>query len=234
MMQLPFAQMLHRRLRHEEIAEDVRAEGAFELFGGDVFDAVLRVLLGGVVHENVEAAELFHGLVDNATADLFVADIARQQDAFSAMLLDALPRLLRIAIFLEIVDRHVGAFLGEGDRHRTADAAVAAGDERDLAVEFTAAAMLRVFGLWARRHFVFATGLAWSAFGRASSSFSRAYVEVRCCSVRPAVVKSRKKALTDSFADALLCPAPEVLFPSRRAANRQVTQKSLTFLQKLS
>ena len=44
---------------------------------------------------------------------------------------------------LQIHDRDIGAFAGEGNRHRLADAAIAAGDERDAAGQTFAGRRLR-------------------------------------------------------------------------------------------
>ena len=50
----------------------------------------------------------------------------------------------RVVVLVEIEDRDVGALLGEADRDRAADAAVAAADQRDLAGELAGAAVVRI------------------------------------------------------------------------------------------
>ena len=100
---------------------------------------LLRMLLGGVVHQDVEPAELFDRLLDGAPAKCLAADVAADQEALGAVLFDAALGFLGVLGFFEIDDRHVGAFAGEVQRHRAADAAVAAGDERGLAREPAAA-----------------------------------------------------------------------------------------------
>ena len=61
-------------------------------------------------------------------------------------------RLLGVLVLVEVDDRDVGALLGEDDRDGAADAAVAAGDERDLAAQLAAGPVLAVLGLRPRRH----------------------------------------------------------------------------------
>src|SRR5690606_23364333 len=84
-----------------------------------------------------------------ALAHLARADVGAQRQRAPALRLDDPRRLLRIVALEQIDDRHVGAFAREQRRHRAADAAVAAGDDRDLAVEAAGAGMERLpGGLW--------------------------------------------------------------------------------------
>ena len=59
---------------------------------------------------------------------------------------------LGVLVLVEVDDRDVGALLGEGDRDRAADAAVAAGDQRDLAVELAGGPVVPHLGTRLRRH----------------------------------------------------------------------------------
>src|SRR5690606_117828 len=120
------------------LREHVRPERLLELLVGDVLERVLVVLLGGVVDEHVEATELRDDLLDGLLAEPRVSDVALDQQRAPALGLDVALHLLGVLVLLEVEDRHVGALLREVDRHGAADAAVAAGDRRDLALELAA------------------------------------------------------------------------------------------------
>ena len=61
-------------------------------------------------------------------------------------------------VLVEVGDQHVGALAGEGDGHRAADAAVAAGDEGGLALELAAADVALFAEIGRRRHLRFEAG----------------------------------------------------------------------------
>ena len=116
------------------------------------------MLLGRVVHEHVQAPELGHGRLDGLGTELRASDVAGDRYAAPAFALDEARRLLRVLSLVKIDDGHICAFAREEDRDGTADAAVAAGDQRHLALEPAAAAKTgRVVGLG--RHGALATGL---------------------------------------------------------------------------
>ena len=85
----------------QKIERDVGPEDAFHLVGRDLGIAVVRHLEGGVVDEDVEAAELAHGPLDQLPAVLRVADVACDRDALPARLLDDSDRLLRVRVLFE-------------------------------------------------------------------------------------------------------------------------------------
>jgi hypothetical protein len=118
---------------HEEVAVDVRAHDALQLLAGDVLKGLLYVLLGGVVDEHMQMSITLHRLLDGAPAKGFVADVALDGQALTALVLDQPLHFLRIRHFFEKDDRNVGAFAREQHRDGAADAAVAAGDQRDPA-----------------------------------------------------------------------------------------------------
>jgi hypothetical protein len=80
-----------------------------------------------------KAGRVLHGLLHEGR----VADVTHDRHAAAPGRLDVAQRLLGIAVLgrVPVQDHHVGAFLGEADGHRAADAAVAAGDDGPLAGE---------------------------------------------------------------------------------------------------
>ena len=105
-----------------------------QLLLGDVADVLVGMLLAGIVDEDVEPAELVDGLLDRALAEVLVADVAGDRDRLAAFLLDDLLGLRRIVMLAQIEDGDVGALAREQGGDRAADAAVGAGDQRDLAL----------------------------------------------------------------------------------------------------
>ena len=117
------------------------------------------VLLGGVVDQDVEPAELLDRLLDAALAERLVADIARDLDARRGPRSRPARSVSSASLCsFEIDDRDVSALARHGDRDGAADAAVAAGDQRDLALKPARTVRLRKI-LRQRMHFVFAAGL---------------------------------------------------------------------------
>src|SRR5205085_1288163 len=72
---------------------------------------------------------------------------------------DELLRLLGVAMFFEVNDGNVRAFFGEADRHRSSDAAISAGNDGDLTLQFATTVLSASFDLRSRGHLVLA---AWS------------------------------------------------------------------------
>src|SRR5690606_35311653 len=132
----PLAEVRKRRLRQVEHREDVGAEGTLELLGRNLLDRLLRVLLARVVDEDVEAAESADRPLDERAAMRLLSDVAGDEETGAAgILLDEPLRFLGILMLVEIGDDDLRAFAREGDRDGAPDAAVAAGHERDLALE---------------------------------------------------------------------------------------------------
>jgi hypothetical protein len=84
------------------------------LFGGDIFDAFLRMLFGGVVDEDVEVSEAFNCFFYQILTNAFVADVAGEGNAATALLFDRLFSFFGIFIFVKIADSYVRAFFGKG------------------------------------------------------------------------------------------------------------------------
>ncbi len=55
------------------------------MFGGDVFDAFLGMLFGGVVDEDVEMAKFFNCLFYKVLANAFIADVADDRNTAAAL-----------------------------------------------------------------------------------------------------------------------------------------------------
>ena len=89
----------------------------------------------GVVHHDVEAAELLHRGVDEALQVLDLAHVGVDADGLAAQRDDLLFELLRRVLVADVVDDDVRAVLGEGEHDRLADPGVASGDDGDLAFE---------------------------------------------------------------------------------------------------
>src|SRR6185312_4340271 len=78
----------------------------------------------------------------------------------TAFLLDHALGFFRVLVLIQVSDRKIRSFAGKGDGDGSSDAAVAAGDKRNLAVQFARAMVQRVLRLWARRHFGLDTRLS--------------------------------------------------------------------------
>ncbi len=148
-----------------EHGEDVGAEGAFKLFGGDVGDGILGVLFGGVVDEDVEAAELLDGVFDGFAAERFVAYVAGDEVATPAFVFDEAFGFFGVFVFVEVEEGDVAAFYGEGEGDGTSDAAVSAGDESDFVLE-ASGALVFGFGFRLGRHFALVTRTGFLLLGR--------------------------------------------------------------------
>src|SRR5687768_1565487 len=99
--------MTERRFRHIEEGEDVRAEGALELLAGDVVKALLWVLLGGVIDQDIKPPERTYGVLHGLLAEALIADIASDRDTAPAFFFHAGLGLLRIAVLIEVDNDHI-------------------------------------------------------------------------------------------------------------------------------
>jgi hypothetical protein len=144
------------RQRHPAQPEhrvDVGPHHPVELLGRDVGEpAGLGHLVGRVVDEDVDAAELGDGRVDERLAGRLLDEVGRHQDGAAAGVLDeagGLPRVVVLA--LEVGDHHVRTLAREGKGDRPADAGVATGDHRHLVEQPVVAdvRLLAVVGLLA-------------------------------------------------------------------------------------
>ena len=83
-----FTQVRQRSLSHEDVAEDIGLKRLHQLLLADVGDRLLLMLLGGVVHQDVELAETLEDLRDRAPTELLVADVAGDGQALPTFLAD--------------------------------------------------------------------------------------------------------------------------------------------------
>ena len=99
-------------------------ECAFPLAGGQLEKILHRLLGGSVVDQDVQAAQVMHGLVDGPLAVGFLGQVAADGHAPVPGLLDQAGGVLCVLVLLlgQVGDGHVGAFLGERDGDRPADA----------------------------------------------------------------------------------------------------------------
>jgi len=109
---------------------DIDLERQVPFLLADVLELLEAGLMGRVVDKNIDAAELADRLVHDRPAMRGVLDVAREQDGFAAGVLDQALGLIGILMLAEIGDQHVGTLARKRQRHRAADAAVAAGDDR--------------------------------------------------------------------------------------------------------
>jgi hypothetical protein len=123
-------EMRIRRLRGDEGAGEVRIDHELPFFQA-VFLRLLAHVHAGVVDEDVEPAEPFCRFIDHRAARCFVGQVCFQGERLAAERLDG----LRVLGLVPSRNRDHGPGLRQALGHAQTDAAVAAGDERGLAVE---------------------------------------------------------------------------------------------------
>src|SRR5438067_1392781 len=80
--------------------------------------------------ENVDRAELRHGLIDDRSAMLGILDIPCDEHHLAACFFHQSLALVRVLLLVEIGDQHIGALAREGESDGAADSAVAACHDR--------------------------------------------------------------------------------------------------------
>src|SRR6266496_5835859 len=118
------------------------------------------MLFGRVVDQNIDLAELLHGLFDSFSTELFLADVTCDQQTFAPFFFHPTLGFIRVLVLFKVHDRNVRILFCKGNRDCTADSAVAAGDERHFISQFSTTAMFFVLGSRPRFHFVFAARLS--------------------------------------------------------------------------
>src|SRR5690606_8934996 len=157
---------LHRRQRilgNPEHGEYVRREGFLQLVRSDIGDRLAFIVDRRVVHQDIDATQLFDGRLNNPFANRLRRNVATQQHALPAQLLDFLFRPLRVLMFVEIRQCYIGALFREEDGNGSTDTAIPACNERNLILQLEVT--LRTFCLRPGFHFRLASrtllGLRW-------------------------------------------------------------------------
>ncbi|MOA23378.1 hypothetical protein D3C78_1439960 [compost metagenome] len=119
----------------------------------------------GVVDQDVDAAETFDRLFHQCPAMHLVRQVPRQQQALAAGLFNPARGFLRILLLIQIRHGYVGTFTGKGDGHRPANAAVAPGDQGDLAIQATRTFVALLTAVWIGIHFALGAGDGLLLFG---------------------------------------------------------------------
>jgi len=127
--------MLERRFRHVEERKNVSAKSSLELGGTDIFDPLLRMLLGSVINQDVQPPKLKNRFLHSVLTKLFVAYISGYGQAATVFTRHQSFSFLGILMFIEVDNNYVRTFLRKGYSDCTADSAVSAGDQRYLAFE---------------------------------------------------------------------------------------------------
>jgi hypothetical protein len=127
---------------------DIHGKGQLPFVVADICYVLERGLVGGVVHEDVDPAQLHNGLLDELATMLGRLDVARYENSLPPGLFNPARRLSRVLILVEIGDQDFGALACEGDRNRPPDPAVASGDQSAFAPETTGSSigLLTVIG----------------------------------------------------------------------------------------
>ncbi|MNC19310.1 hypothetical protein D3C75_672400 [compost metagenome] len=125
--------MRHRCLGQIEHGENIGTERPLQLLRGDILNLVLRMLLGGIVDQDVEFAQTFHRFVDQILAECLHPDVTGNQNTLPALLLHLSFGLFGIGMLIQIRNDHIRTFLGKMNGNCTPDAAVASCNESRLA-----------------------------------------------------------------------------------------------------
>lgn len=161
----PIGQVGNRGPGHVEISIDIGAEGEVPVIVRDLFESFACFLVGRVVDENVEVAEMLDRFQNRLIAEFSIRYIAGQEQRLLPFLLDSLLRRLRVGLLCrQVHDGDVGSLAGIQDSHRPANPRIAASNQGNLPLKFARAAVERSFKPWTRRHGRVETGL-WLALG---------------------------------------------------------------------
>jgi hypothetical protein len=140
-----------------EHGEHVYPIGFLELLIGNVFKLVVTPLKGGIVHQDIDIAEC----IDRFLGDLLryrpFADIARNQNRFTASLGNQTFRLLSILVFRKIRDSNIRSLSSESESDRSAYTAISSGDQRMAILEQTTALVGRLSMIDFWTHFLLAS-----------------------------------------------------------------------------
>src|SRR5690606_4843644 len=137
--------MRQSRFGQQEHAAVIAPEGPLPLLLGTALKPVLRVLLSGIVDQHIDAPPLVDDRTDHLLTELRLTQVAGQHQHLASGSPDFVLRLPRILPFLRLAEVEQGdpcSFSGKMYRHRSAYAAVGAGDHRHPALQLARTAVL--------------------------------------------------------------------------------------------
>lgn len=120
-------------LAGEESAFEIYGESIVKIFFADIFGGIFRGD-AGVVDENIQAAELFDGVVDGFEDLIHAADVHLQRENFAAELADFRGEA-GVGVQIAEAEGDVRAGVRESEGDGATKAAGGAGDQGDLAVD---------------------------------------------------------------------------------------------------
>lgn len=139
----PLLQMRKRRPDKIEIAVDIGVHMALPFFIRYGFNVFFDNLHTGIVHEDVETAQLIHSAGHGIIADLTGRDITGNGQPLAPFLLNKTNSLLCILMFLQVEDCHIRTFTGKMNGRSTSNPAIATADQGLLSLKLTASAIIR-------------------------------------------------------------------------------------------
>lgn len=124
--------MRNGRASQEERRVDIGPERAVPFLGADIADIRIGPLESGIVHEDIELAEVFQALPHKMAAVIIARNIAWKDDGLASRLINPARGLIGALVFTQIGNRDIGAFARESDGDRPADAGIGTGDQCHL------------------------------------------------------------------------------------------------------
>src|SRR5204863_8597068 len=118
------------------------------------------MLFGRVVDQNIDLAELLHGLFHSFSTEPFLADITCDQQASAPCFYHQTLGFIRVLVLFKVQNRNVRIFFCKGTSNCAADPAVAASNDRYFISQFSSTAMCFVLCSRPRFHFVFTARLS--------------------------------------------------------------------------
>src|SRR5205085_3126180 len=146
--------MRHDRFRQKKHGENVRPKCPFELALADLRDAFLRMLLRGIVYQDIDPAQFPLRSRHGRATKIFFPDIAGDQNALATLGFDQPLGLASVFVLIEINDADIGPLLRVQHRHGAPDPAVPARHEGDSVPQFSGADIIDGPRFRLRPHFV--------------------------------------------------------------------------------
>src|SRR5690606_32162621 len=198
-----FGDVRQGRLGQQEHAEDIGAERLLPLFGGNIFELLLGVLLTRVVDQDVDPPPFSGHLLHHVLAEAFVGDVPCEGNHFAAGLADFLFGLARILMGVEVEQGDLGALPGEMHHDRPTDTAVCAGDHGNFALQFAAGPVLIGNEHRLRMHLLFGTRLFlllrwWSLFLAHEALLSN---QRKVAQLQPGLIRPRRSPIPEPAAN---------------------------------